>query len=276
MLSFHRHRRRRRSQKPGRSASGFSLIEVTAVVFVLAIITVPLASAWKMSLTVTAETGEILYANSNRDISSARWVADVASVDAAGVSYTEARACRRSSTSGTLLVTFNTSQVDANGNTQVRRTSYWLTGTGRDRSITRYECKGALGSLSLTNGRETDVAARIGRQGVEGAAVEPGPGHGGDDRLGQTSAGAVRGRSVGGQDHGRVALHVAERLQGVRRATTRSGRRQPGGNEHERDDHHRGEPRERWRWNRHASVHGMAPRGARSNTIVTWVASASE
>ncbi|HRW37569.1 MAG TPA: hypothetical protein P5254_07715, partial [Aquihabitans sp.] len=179
MLSFHRHRRRRRSQKPGRSASGFSLIEVTAVVLVLAIITVPLASAWKMSLTVTAETGEILYANSNRDISSARWVADVASVDAAGVSYTEARACRRSSTSGTLLVTFNTSQVDANGNTQVRRTSYWLTGTGRDRSITRYECKGALGSLSLTNGRETDVAARIGVDGRSDAELvfpETGPG----------------------------------------------------------------------------------------------------
>lgn len=155
-----RHRLRRRAA----GGSGFTIVEMIVVVLVLAIITVPLVNAWKASLKVTEDTTEMLYANSNRDLSAAKWVADVSSVDAAGVSYTTARACKQSGTTGTLLVTFNSTRIE-NAVTVVRRASYWLTGTGRDRQVTRFECNGPLSSLSLTTGRETAVAARLGVDG---------------------------------------------------------------------------------------------------------------
>ncbi|MCW2498058.1 prepilin-type N-terminal cleavage/methylation domain-containing protein, partial [Jatrophihabitans sp.] len=146
---------------------GFTLVELLVAVLILAIIIVPISAAMIAGFKVVDLTGSSLQSSINRDQASARWAADVAAVDATGVSYSTARACRGNGggSNETLYVTFNTSRLDNAGSTQVRRVSYWVTGSGTGTSFVRRSCAGTLNSLSLTNAHEFVVARNMGVKG---------------------------------------------------------------------------------------------------------------
>ena len=168
-------RRRRSALGPRSSSAGFTLIELIVVVAVLAVLLVPIASAWRVAYQVIDQTGETLNANYNRDLASSRWTADVSSADAAGVSYTTARACKSTDASATLFVTYNSTTVNSSAVTSVRRVSYWISGLGRDMRFIRDECQGVIGNISLTGGRETVVADKVGDVGSTPAYTVFGP-----------------------------------------------------------------------------------------------------
>ena len=172
-LSFHPDRRGCSSCGDG-PQGGFTLIEMIVSVALLLLIVGPLATALIVGFKVTDTTGANLQASLNRDQASNQWAADVGSVDATGVSYSTARACG-SAGGGTLFVTFNSTRLNSAAETYVRRVSYYATGSVKTLALERRECKGLLGSLSLTDYRETVVADQIDKRASDGtSSINPG------------------------------------------------------------------------------------------------------
>ena len=148
---------------------GFTIAELIVAITVLGVIMVPIATTLLSASQVNDRVRENINASVNRDVLSSYFTNDVASVDAAGVSSNTSYACDTSpSGGGTLFVTFNSTKLTSGGTLQMRRTSYWITGSGKATSLERRSCEGITPSTTTaaTAGAGAVVADSIGKAGV--------------------------------------------------------------------------------------------------------------
>lgn len=163
-----RHRRYGLAPRGSASERGFTIAELVVAITVLGIIMVPLSNTLLSTMQVNGQVTENVNASANRDLLSSMWTNDVGSVDAAGVSTNSSYACDTSpSRGGTLLVTFNSSELLANGTLSMRRSSYWATGSGKSTDLERRTCTGITPTTTTaaTAGSYTVVADNIGETG---------------------------------------------------------------------------------------------------------------
>jgi prepilin-type N-terminal cleavage/methylation domain-containing protein len=144
---------------------GFTLIEVLVTIAILGIIIMPLANTLIAGFQVTGQVTDNVNASINRDQFASTFTNDVAAVDASGTS-TGPKTCTTAAGGGTLLVTLNSTKLDASGAPATRRVSYWATGSGRKLSIVRRACANVnvAAAGANTGGVETVVALNIGGQ----------------------------------------------------------------------------------------------------------------
>lgn len=144
---------------------GFTLMELLVVVTIMALIAGGVAGSLIMSFRVFDEVQRNVQGSANRDVSSALWSEDVATVDATGVNQTTDKACGYNTTAtsgGTLKVTFNRTRRLDNGDINIKRVSYWVVGAARTMRLMRFECASdKLTTLTLTPLRTTIVASDI-------------------------------------------------------------------------------------------------------------------
>jgi len=160
-FSHHRSRAEAHGRTP-RAELGFTIIEIVVTLAILGVIVVPLAMAMSAGFRVTEETGANLNASANRDELAFRFTSDVASVDAAGVSYDPLKACTTAAGGGTLMMSFNNTVQTISGSISVNRVSYYWTGAGKTIDIVRRACTNVTAGTLSAAGTEITVAATLG------------------------------------------------------------------------------------------------------------------
>ena len=160
---------------------GMTLIEMIVALTVLAIIIVPLTAAFVAALRSTDDIDQRLTASRSRQLLAAKLTPDVQSVDGTGVSYDEATACTidGAPADDTLLMTLNNASSSETG-TEAKRTSYWITGSGRGISLIRRHCEGE-GTVDQTKVLDrVGLKGQVGTDAIQGAT---GPGTAACDDL---------------------------------------------------------------------------------------------